>query len=691
MRFRSGRRAVILYMARNALLLSALFFSGSMQAQTESHHFAKIAELRGQGRHAEIIKLLEPLPTPGVAALNDLCQAYLDARRFDAMSACFAKLEKMSVNGRFSIANKVSPQYTFTMDVTNNIYTLMADGYLESGDYDKAISNAKQALAQREHAPTDALNQALNDSPTSKSYALRVLGIAYAYRGDLELARSALEQLEAVPATSNVGAVSDDFVKSIHLHELYAATRDYAAALREWDKIQGHKIQRDFEADPAMFGQDGLEFSRAHNTAVRAGLLLELGRVDEARQAYDTAMAHPRFKDTGAVYWVALYNRGRIADKDAQAAEAIRLYQRAIEVIEQERALIRTETAKIGFVGNKQDVYGALVKVLIGAGRHRDAFEYVERAKARALVDMLASRQQFATPANASPDTAAALASYTQLSREVAASAGKPVDDALRQTRGSLDSATLLLQKAAPELASLVRVNSISESQVRGLLQSDETLVEFFYQGSEWYAFVMTKAGLRSVKLDGAGLADAVRAYRALLQNPQSKNPAMPARQLHARLFASLGLPPQGKLLIVPHGVLHYLPFNALHDGKNYLVDRYSIRVLPSASVLTFLHQRKSKGKSLLIFGNPDLGDPRADLPGAQKEAMEIAQMRPGSTLLMRAAATKSAAQSLGPNFAYLHFASHGTFNAEKPLQSGLFLAPDRTSGADGMLTVGDL
>ena len=64
-------------------------------------------------------------------------------------------------------------------------------------------------------------------------------------------------------------------------------------------------------------------------------------------------------------------------------------------------------------------------------------------------------------------------------------------------------------------------------------------------------------------------------------------------------------------VLIVAHGPLHYLPFNALHDGNGYLTERYSLRLLPSASVLKYLKGvRPQTAGTLLAFGNPDLGDP---------------------------------------------------------------------------------
>lgn len=64
-------------------------------------------------------------------------------------------------------------------------------------------------------------------------------------------------------------------------------------------------------------------------------------------------------------------------------------------MIESQRSTINTEASRIGFVGDKQPIYQRLVDVLFKEGSFAEAFEYVERSKARALVDMLASKDSF--------------------------------------------------------------------------------------------------------------------------------------------------------------------------------------------------------------------------------------------------------------------------------------------------------
>ena len=191
-------------------------------------------------------------------------------------------------------------------------------------------------------------------------------------------------------------------------------------------------------------------------------------------------------------------------------------------------------------------------------------------------------------------------------------------------------------------------------------------------------------------RLDGRGLTDEVGAFRSSIERDDPAVAAQ-ARLLYDRLIRPLAGAISGtKLTISPHGVLHYLPFAALSDGSAYLIDRYSLRMTPSASSLAYLRADKpAKEGQLLALGNPDLGDPRFDLPGAEQEAREVARMFPASRALVRREASKTAVRELGNGFVILHFASHGEFNPDAPLASGLFLAKGDEAG--GRLTVSDL
>ena len=151
------------------------------------------------------------------------------------------------------------------------------------------------------------------------------------------------------------------------------------------------------------------------------------------------------------------------------------------------------------------------------------------------------------------------------------------------------------------------------------------------------------------------------------------------ARELYRALFASIAAKiGKGRLYIVPHGPLHYIPFQALHDGEHFLLERFAISYLPSATVLKFLKEKKGHppaGTGPLVLANPDLGDSQYDLPSADREATLIRDFYPAAQVYARNEATKRRAKEFGGQFGLLHFATHGTFTVESPLDSALILA----------------
>ncbi|MBU0674318.1 MAG: CHAT domain-containing protein, partial [Proteobacteria bacterium] len=233
-----------------------------------------------------------------------------------------------------------------------------------------------------------------------------------------------------------------------------------------------------------------------------------------------------------------------------------------------------------------------------------------------------------------------------------------------------------------------------------------ETLVEYYGFDDDLFVFVVDKDGVKGLKLDATGLDQAVKAFRTSLlappeaargikANSQVVNPRQELRASGTALYQRLVAPIEpmiknGNVTIVPHGALHYLPFNALHTGQAYVLNKFHLRVLPSAGVMQFLQAKHEQPSgNLLAIGNPDLGDPSLDLPGAEEEARAIANKIPETRLFTRGEATETTVKDLSSQYRYLHLATHGTFDAAHPLSSGLYMAKDGTN--DGILSVGEL
>jgi CHAT domain-containing protein len=424
----------------------------------------------------------------------------------------------------------------------------------------------------------------------------------------------------------------------------------------------------------------------ASNALIYAESLMRLGKINEARAMLDTLLALPELRAMGNLYWVALYERSLIALGDGKRDEAIRLLQQSVEAIESVRSTISFEAAKIGFAGDKQTVYAALVAALAQAGDWNGAFLVAERAKARALVDLLAQRRDLAPP----PGVDAKVRELFASAATVDGGTGIATDESAARGIKLVEDSRAELGAAAPEAASLVSVQSVSVAAIGARMSADETLIDYYRAGDDLYALVLNGTRVVGFKLSAKGLDEEVRAYRQAIERRDPKA-AERGRPLYDRLMRPLaGEIRSNKLTISPHGVLHYLPFSALLDGDEYLLDRYSLRLIPSAGALVYLKtDRPAKTGTLLALGNPDLGNARYDLPNAQIEAVNVAALFPSSRALVRGAASKSAIEELGNGFSILHFATHGKFNTDDPLRSGLYLA--KGNDGDGVLTVSDL
>ena len=636
----------------------------------------KADRLASSARYAELETYLEDQaktnPNFGTKELFLLCAAYFNLKEYNKLFPCLDRLQARIDQGK---------RIALGFDISAMPAVVRAQANLDFGNYAGAVAQATKAyeiVQQRHLSPwmkiqalgTLALAKALQEERASGEKYARMLGeMAHKEANNFVL------KTDILNGQARVYMALGDFQRSL------ATIKQDEAGARERQAAMASTVEIG-----AISAQDELfAFSQLPKAFILNKSLYETGQVQKAKAGYDKLLAHPQTKNNGDIYWLILFDRGKIAQAEGKSQEAIDFYRRAIEVIERQRSTINTEASKIGFVGNKQQVYHALVAALFAAGQPAAAFEYIERSKSRALVDLLAAKKDFAAPQAEQQQVNALL---IELDNQEAQARVKKAG-AARSSRAI--QVKQKLQAVAPELASLVTVAPVEAAKIQSLLQPDEALVEYYYGDNDLYAFVVTRKAVKGFKLNGSHLLADVRQLRVALEQPQSQAYVTPAQKLYTRLITPLKPAlTQKKLVIVAHGALHYLPFNALMTGNENLLDRYILRQLPSASVLQFLKTRTTlPARSVLALGNPDLGNPKYDLKCAQDEAEAIAKDFPRAKLLVRKEATKTAFKTLGPQFSYLHFATHGRFDPDRPLHSGLVLAKDAQS--NGFLSLGEL
>ncbi len=381
--------------------------------------------------------------------------------------------------------------------------------------------------------------------------------------------------------------------------------------------------------------------------------------------------------------------------------QALEAFRQSVSLVEGVRASLQDAALRSGYLEDKQLMYQGAVRSAARLGRPDEAFTLAERARARAFLDLLGTNTLLSKG-----KTRALVAEEVRLRAQlseakalVSDELAEPDEIAVAQQRmQAAEQAyrTFLerVRRENVEQASLMTVEPVTLAAVQGLLPEGTTLVEYLVSDQETLAWVVDRSRVELVplRIRRAELVSEVRAFRQGIESRAALPDAVArAEALHRRLFAPLRRHIRtDRLLLVPHDVLHYLPFGALRSpAGRWLVEDYAIATLPSASVLKYLASKgEAAANGVMAIGNPDVG-PALDLRYAEREARGVGERYPGARVLVRDAATEAQAKSLGGEMGLIHFATHGELNEQDPLGSALLLVPG--AGEDGRLEVREI
>ena len=646
------------------LLLSCFFFACSLSKDIILSSYAQKQQIH------EIINMLQPSLDKGDRLssfqLYLLSASYIGIRNYNMALATTDLMQKQIDGGDRRLVGS---------DLTIYPQILRGSVYLDQGEFQKAIQEGNLAFKLLHEAGRDKggfyTSQLIN--------IYDILGVAHALAGNVAEAQKIAQSLQNVRITIMNGP------------EKYSALARIYMALKEYDHALTTIKNPNAKVTGAITAFYDQTFQEIPNRFILSKSLYETGYIKEAKEGYDQLLGHPQIEQIGGIYWIVLLDRAKIALAEGQRRVAEDMLKKAADVIEKQRSSINSEAGRIGFVGDKQTVYAELTALLINDGRYADAFAYVERAKARALVDLLASQKNINPHGGQTEQIKTTLVELKKAENDLTVVAQIQDQSGQIKTRSIVLALKKDLQEKAPELATLVSVTTPATAEIQSKIKDDETLLEYYCAGKDWYVFILTGKTIAAQKLPSADMEKNIDALRKTIATRNMPEFNQSSRTLYRQIFA-LAAPSikTKKLIIVPHGSLHYLPFAALSDGNDYLIDSFSIRMLPSASILNFLTERtKQAGRGALIFGNPKLDDPKYDLKFAQDEALAIGRIIPESKVLLRSEASKTNLQNFGSNYSIIHLAVHGVFDLDKPLNSALLLAAD--SNNDGLLRAGDL
>ncbi|WP_462324897.1 CHAT domain-containing protein [Desulfoplanes sp.] len=368
---------------------------------------------------------------------------------------------------------------------------------------------------------------------------------------------------------------------------------------------------------------------------------------------------------------------------------AAKQYKEAIKITECQRLTIYSEKERIAYFAFKQTLYSKMIKILVALNHFELALEYVERSKSRSFLDILGSNQLqlkssqqncLASEYAQSRSEINSMLEDKDISSEQAEYAHENLLRGLEIIGKNLDN------NSYDEIYSLSNVKTLEILKIHQLLQDDIVIVEYYITNIKLYIFVVSSYTLDCVSVDinYKNLTNKIFDLRESITNLSFDKKK--SNNLYNILISPVKcLLDTDRIVIIPHKVLHYMPFQALMNETKYLIDDYAISYAPSATVLSMVKQKNViGGKKALIIGNPT-----GNIPYSAKEALNIGKILPESEVLIGDEGTESLVKKQAENYKIIHIASHAVFDPCHPLASKILLYP--TQSDDGQLTTDEL
>lgn len=366
-----------------------------------------------------------------------------------------------------------------------------------------------------------------------------------------------------------------------------AAAEQCQTASALWSSIVDASVRDRLEAD--------LELSSA-------AVAEDDARIENLTRAVDVST---RRRDVYRLSRVLLM-RGRAYVEAGATALARADLERGMAFLEQQRAALETVPDRLTFFETSRATARELVRLLVNAGADREALGVIERVRARALIDSMA------TPT----------------------------------------------------------ARQLSLADVQSEIEPWRALLEYWSDDRELFVWIIRRNDVQFVRnsttrndIDGA----AQRLLRAFASESEDETESA-AMLLGAQLIAPVEpfLKDVSTLTIVPDDLITDVPFGALHGASDarFLLERFSITATPSASAYAIANARSIGHNSILIVANPDTGGayPLLDVRGETKAA-QLA-MR-DSLLITGAEATSDAIRTKARRFDTLHIATHALADSE--------------------------
>ena len=634
------------------------------------------------------------------------------------MAVCLITLNDFPrVLATYQRAREMCVKHGMTLLVTQSDYNIAYLYYLR-GEYSRAIEMLRATREECEkngdahvlalcYLDVSEIYLELNLSVEAKEAAhegflrFQKLGMGYEEAKCLAFEAMATSQLgKVLGALELFGKARAKFVSEKNL--VWPWLMDLYQAVVLYDEGRLFEAKRLCAGAAEFFDKSFLPSKAVLCHLLMARLALRAGNLAAAKVESVRAIERLERLEAPVLHYQAHFLMGQIQQAAGDLGEAYESCQKARGSLETLRRSLRGEELKISFMKNRLEVYESLVELCLmrdeGPRGAEESFSYIEMAKSRSLAEILMRTGPAMRPAEAGRSDL--VRRIREMREELNWYYRRIEIEQLRAEEPSPERIEKLQKEALAHENELLHVlRDLPESEesaahgpamksleaIRDSLPVDAALVEYFSLKDQFVAAVVTQVGLKIVPL--TPVSRVVKLLRMLhfqmskfklgAEYTQTFEKSMLGvvqahlRELHEEIFAPVRAQLNARhLIIVPHGMLHYLPFHALLDDSGYLIDSFTISYAPSASVFVHCQEKvmHAAGGSL-VMGIPD-----ARAPLILDEVRAVAKIVPDAELLLGGQANQTALREKGARSRLIHIATHGKFRQDNPMFSGIRL-----------------
>jgi CHAT domain-containing protein/Tfp pilus assembly protein PilF len=593
------------------------------------------------------------------------------------------------------------------------------------GDADSAEELLRNALEIRQTLAPDSLGTAA---------ILINLGLIAKERGELEEAAHCLRR--ALEIWGKASPEGQEVASSLTYLGMVARSRgDLAAA---WD-LDSRALALSERSPNRLL--DASSLNALGDVAVARGdLVLALGFHQRALAIYERLV--PGTIDEA----LTLQQIGRLDRRMGRRDQAAQRLNRAVEALEsQVESLGGSQNFQATFRAGYEEIYRDAIDLELERGHAAEAFQLLERSRARSFLSLLSERDLDLSgelPAAVERSRRDNAAQYDQTLHKLvswAPAAGEEAREALShelsRLRQEREEIAVEIRKASPRLAALRQPQPLDLAAAREVLDPGTLALSYSVDKDRAVLFAVTREeGLR-VQVLPVGeerLRQDVARFLEAARQPVPDAGAAGAAALSRSLYRTLIGPVEElvarsqRVLILPDGPLHRLPFGALlRDAggrESYFVEWKPLHTALSLTVYGALRASRRElsprgdagAAQVVAFGDPHYppqhpGDSAASqksylrsltsfhwtpLPYTRRELERIAESYPAAHLYLGDDATEERVKAVARGARVLHFATHGYLDDRNPLDSALVLTiPEQLSpGRDnGLLQVWEI